>query len=307
MRLLLVLALAGAAGAADSNKTFTIISPNVDLFLGKAPPEFWDVFGVASLVLGVVFALFGLYLLRTQVSFYSGCAVGGLAAYLLSLVPTENDKGVSGELWLGVVLSVGVLGGYLLGRLVGTRGVVLWLALTAALAALFNQYLLSYFDSFPEWVPWVVYAAACAVSGLLLWWYSRFAVILSTSFLGSFLVLLSSALLMDGEFSLVSQHCKSLTTLTHHPVGHVWRQSHLARGVHHGRVLGTARDWPGDVWDWAEVPAVPPAEEGRAGGHDASGALAVLRRLAGGRGGRYRQPVCADQVPQATRGGGGGH
>ncbi|KAH9259303.1 hypothetical protein BASA81_002346 [Batrachochytrium salamandrivorans] len=201
--LALVPALIAAAAGADSNKTFTIISPNVDTFLGKAPHEFWDVFGVTGLLLGVVFALLGLYLLRTQVSFYSGCAVGGFAAYLLSLVPTENNQGVSGGVWLGVVLTVGVVGGYLVGRWVKVRGLVLWLASSATLAALFNQYLLSYFDSFPGWVPWIVYATACAVSGLALWWYSRFAVILPTSFLGSFIVLLSSALLMDGEFSLV--------------------------------------------------------------------------------------------------------
>lgn len=189
-----------AIGMVNAEKQFSVISPQVDELLTEAPAEFWTVFGIVCLVFGIMFAFVGAKLVRIQATFYAACLFGELAAYIIHLI----DPNTVGGIWLGIVLPVSLLAGYFMGRVVVLRKLTMLLTVSVAMAGIFNQYVLSYFDSLATWVPWTVYICCCVLTVLMLWWSGKYAIIMSTSFLGAFIVLLSTALLMDAEFSLVS-------------------------------------------------------------------------------------------------------
>lgn len=195
-----LLVAAAAAGMVNAEREFSVISPQVDEILAEAPAEFWTVFGIVWLVLGVMFAFVGARLVRIQATFYAACLFGELAAYIIHLI----DPNTVGGIWLGIVLPISLLAGYFMGRIVVLRKLTMWLTVSVAMAGIFNQYVLSYVDSLATWVPWTVYICCCVLTAVVLWWSGKYAIAMSTSFLGAFIVLLSTALLMDAEFSLVS-------------------------------------------------------------------------------------------------------
>ena len=196
---IVIVFLLGIALEASAMKNFTVINPEVDAVLKQGPDWLYDVFASLAIATGAIFAFFGLKTVRVQSTFYGAFISGALASFLLYLIPGQ----VTAAVWLGVVIPVAVIGGYLIGRIIVLRKVTLFIALGAAIAGVFNQYALSYFSIVPEWLIWSIMGVSLFVSAIFIWKYFHISAILATAFLGGFIVLLGTARLMRGEISLI--------------------------------------------------------------------------------------------------------
>ena len=194
-----ILVLALVCIETTATKNFSVINPEVDAVLKQGPDWVYDLLAALAIALGAIFAFFGLKTVRVQSTFYGAFISGAGASFILFLVPGQESAAV----WLGVVLPVAVIGGYLIGRIVVLRKVTLFIALGTAVAGVFNQYALSYFSIVPEWLIWSIMAVALVISAILIWRYFHLSAILATAFLGGFIVLLATARLMRGEISLI--------------------------------------------------------------------------------------------------------
>jgi len=186
-------------GVCEARKNFSFINPEVDEALRQGPDWLYDLIAILAIVLGVVFAFFGLKTVRLQSTFYGACIAGGLASFVLYLIPGEE----SAEVWLAVVITSAVIFGYLIGRIVIIRKITLFLVFAATIAGVFNQYALSYFTGIPDWIIWTVIALSIVVSALFIWRYFHISAILATAFIGGFIVLLGTARLTRGQISLI--------------------------------------------------------------------------------------------------------
>jgi hypothetical protein len=180
-------------------KNFSVINPEVDALLRQGPDWLYDTLAALLIAMGAIFAFFGLKTVRLQSSFYGACICGGLASFLLYLIPGQE----TGQVWLGVVIPVGAIGGYLIGRVITLRKITLFVALGVAIAGVFNQYALSYFTVVPDWLIYTVMVISLIISAVFIAKYFHISAILATAFLGGFLVLLGTARLMRSQISLV--------------------------------------------------------------------------------------------------------
>lgn len=176
---------------------FTIFTPQVDAALELAPGWLWDTFAGLGIAFGTIFAFAGARMLRTA-GFLFGAFVGALlAALVLALIGT-----VQSSVWIGVVISTAFVFGVISAIILSLARFVMIIALGVSIAGVFVQYCLSYIQHLPSWVLYLIIGVSIVAVAIITWKIYAFAMILATSFIGGFVVLLCVARFTQGPISL---------------------------------------------------------------------------------------------------------
>ena len=177
---------------------FTVFTPAVDAALRVVPDPVWDTLaGVVGIPVGVLLAFAGARFAKSA-AFVFGAAGGGLlGAVVMAFVgPAPSD------VWFGVVLGLAAAGALLACTLLGIAKILMVVAVGASVSAVLVQYVFST-AGIPTWAIYLILALCIILSAILAWKTYKLALIIASSVVGGFIVLLCIGRLARGPISLL--------------------------------------------------------------------------------------------------------
>jgi hypothetical protein len=176
---------------------FVVFNPPVDTALRGVPDQVWDTLaGAIGIPFGILFAFLGAKLLRTSAFIFGAVGGGLIASAILAMIGN-----VPANVWLGVVITAAVVAGCVTWKVVRLARFFAVIALGATTAGIIVQYVFSS-TAIPSWAIYLILALSIICAALIAYKAYKFCMILATSFLGSFVFLLSVTRLARGEVSL---------------------------------------------------------------------------------------------------------